>query len=76
MGQLPKETAVEIVRKGPLVGSLWERLAVFGGEVVTVVCTAIREEDLSAVVIFRGADGIPRTRTLAEFAAQFKPGKA
>lgn len=72
MGQIPKETAVEIVRKGPLAGSLWER----GGEIVTVVCTAIREEDLSAVVIFRGADGVPRTRTLAEFAAQFRPGKA
>lgn len=50
---------------GPPVGSTWRHRK---GGLYTVVMLAIRESDLSAVVLYRGPDGFCWDRPLSEFA--------
>ena len=54
----------ELLFKCPPAGSTWRHRK---GGVYTVVSAAIREEDLSPLVIYRNSEGVTWARPLSEF---------
>ena len=60
------------MRNGPLPSSIWRHKR---GALYTVVTTALREEDLSLVVVYRSGDGVTWTRPLSEWVERFKPAE-
>lgn len=71
--KVSKEAIAALMRMGPLAGSLWQHVK---GGVYTVVTTAIREEDLTPVVVYRDGEGVTWVRPLPEWSERFKPVKA
>jgi hypothetical protein len=65
-----KDVLQALVRMAPLPGSLWVHRK---GGVYTVVTGAVREADLTPLVVYRDAGGVAWVRTLAEFKDRFRP---
>lgn len=59
------------INSGPLSSSVWEckRTGLF----FTVVCVAVREDDLTPCVVYRDSWGVNRVKVLPDFLARFAP---